>query len=108
LAGQSGETDVDAKSLFETTLAELGLTVPSAREAVMMLSRELANGILTGAIPPYLGAKQIWELALQAPEEDISQLDTFVYAASEWEERPAHRNILAEGIVAAARDLVAV
>lgn len=108
LAGLSGQADIETTRLFETTLSELGLTVPIAREAVMMLSHELANMIVTGAIAPYEGAKQIWELTLRVPQERISQLDSFVYAASEWAERPAHRNVLAEGIVAAAQDLVAM
>lgn len=34
-------------------------------------------------------------------------LHTFVYADSEWDERPDDGNIFAEGVVAAARELAA-
>ena len=41
------------------------------------------------------------ETAIHPPVE----LHTFVYADSEWDERPEDGNIFAEGVVAAARDL---
>lgn len=106
LAGLSSATDIEATPLFEAALAELSIAIPKPREAVIMLSQELASRIVNGTIAPYEGAKRIWELTLRMPQERFSQLDTFVYAASEWPERPAHRNIFVEGIVAAARELM--
>ncbi len=108
LAGLAGVTDIETTRLFEVALAELSIAVPKPRDAVVMLSHELANRIVSGAIAPYEGAKQIWELTLLVPQESFSQLDSFVYAASEWPERPTHRNILAEGIIATAQELMEV
>jgi hypothetical protein len=62
--------------------------------------------VLEGTLTPYQGAKQIWGLALSLPEEHLPQFDAFIYGASEWEDRPSDRNIFAEGIVAAAQELV--
>ena len=81
-------------------------SVPSKRDAVMYLAREIAKEILAGTMTAYLGAKQIWDLTLHALDADLPELDTFVYAASEWEDRPEDRVAFEEGIVASARELV--
>jgi hypothetical protein len=96
----------DARALFEDVLSELRLSVPTPREAMLILAHRIANDILAGAIPPRRGAEQIWRASLRVPEQRFPQLDTFVYAASEWEDRPQARNVLAEGIVAAAKELI--
>jgi hypothetical protein len=70
------------------------------------LARDVANGILSGATAPYQGAKEIWELSLRIPEEGLAELDSFVYAASEWEGPPEDRDVLEDGITAAAREFV--
>ena len=109
LRALAGLTDVEvdeARSLLERALAELSLRLPSERDAVMRLAREIAAQVLEGKTSPYQGAKEIWELSLRLPGESLSDLDSFVYAASEWEDRPEDRNLFAEGIVAAARELV--
>lgn len=95
-----------ARSLFERALAELSLPPPTAREAAMELAQEIAAKMLDGVITPYHGAKQISELSLRVPEEELPQLDTFIYGASEWDDRPEDSNVFAEGIIAAARELV--
>jgi hypothetical protein len=38
--------------------------------------------------------------------EHLPELDTFIYAASEWEDRPEDQKNFAAGIVAAAHDLL--
>lgn len=106
LASLSSVADVEVACLFEAALAELCIAVPNPHEAVMMLSYDLANRIVSGTIAPYEGAKQIWELTLRVPQGRFSQFDSFVYAASEWPGRPAHRNIFVEGIIAAALELM--
>jgi hypothetical protein len=106
LAGVADAQSDEARSLFATALAELELPFPTARDAVMILATDIATKVLDGTTAPFLGAQQVWELSLRAPREHLPQLDTFVYAASEWEDRPEDRNIFAEGIVAAARDLL--
>ncbi len=53
-----------------------------------MLARELAREVVDGTMAPDEGARRIWDLTLRVPGEDLPELDSFIYAASEWEERP--------------------
>ena len=106
LAGLTESEADDARRVFDRVLSELDVEMPGRRDAVMHLAREIAKEILAGTMEAYLGAKEIWEITLRATDEDFPELDTFVYAASEWEDRPEDRKVFAEGIVAAARDLV--
>lgn len=106
LAGLApGELD-QAHDLLTRALDELGIFVPGREEAVLRLARFEAERILDGEVSAYEGAKRIWNLALRAPDGHLAQLDTFVYAASEWDRRPDDGNVFAEGVFAAARDLV--
>jgi hypothetical protein len=95
----------DVRATFRAALRELAIELPSRREAAILLATEVARRITEGAISPYEGATEIWGIA-QSSREHLPELDTFVYGASEWEERPKDRNRFAAGIVAAARDLV--
>ena len=105
LAGLNASELEDAPSLFQAVLSELNVLVPGKWDAVMRLAREIAVDILAGSTSAYQGATQIWELTLRALDEELTELDTFVYGASEWNERPGDRGAFEEGIVAAARDL---
>ena len=106
LAGLT-RNDMDrAKMLFEQSLAELSLEIPDSRVAVHRLARDVARRILNGSIGSHEGSKQIWNLSVIL-DERFPELDTFVYAASEWEERPEDWAVFVEGVRAAARDLVA-
>lgn len=106
LAGLTLAEADEARATFDRTLSELNVAIPSKRDAVMRLARETAKGILSGTTGAYEGAKQIWDLSLRVPDEELPELDTFVYAAGEWEDRPEDRRVFDDGIVAAARELV--
>ncbi len=106
LAGLSSMELDDARPLFHRALAELNLAMPSPEEAVRRMAREVATEVVDGTVAPYQGAKRIWELALRVPEERFSELDSFVYAASEWEDRPEDREHFEEAIVCAAEALL--
>jgi hypothetical protein len=106
LAGLNASEVEEARGMFDRVLSELNIAVPSKRDAVMHLARETAKRILAGTSGAYLGAKAIWDYTLRASDEDFAELDTFVYGASEWEDRPEDRVAFEEGIVAAARELV--
>jgi hypothetical protein len=95
-----------AEELFDSALAELSLLRPSKRDAVMSLALATAEAVSSGVITPSDGAKQVWELTLRDPKDRFPELDTFVYAASEWDDRPEDRKPFAEGIVAAAEELL--
>jgi hypothetical protein len=108
LRALAGLTEADteaARSLFQQALAELSVELPPAREAAVVLAKNIAKEMLGGSITPYDGAKQIWELSLRLPEEHLPEFDTFIYGASEWADRPEDQNLFAEGIMAAAREL---
>lgn len=105
LAGLN-ETEIDeAGTMFDRTLVELNIHKPSKRDAVLQLARENAKEILNGKITPYEGAKRISELSL-CIDDHLPELDTYVYGASEWEDRPEDRHIFEEGIIMAAKELL--
>lgn len=106
LAGLTKAEIGEARQLFDRLLAELHVPRVSRREAVERLARESAKEILSGEISPYQGAKRIWQLSLCLHEEHLPDLDSFVYGASEWEDRPEDRHAFEAGIVDAARELV--
>jgi hypothetical protein len=96
----------EVQALFERALTEQELSNPSPHDAVMYLARETARDIVTGAVAPYSGAKKIWDLARRAPTDHRHELDPFIYAASEWEDRPADRISFEQGIIEEARRLI--
>jgi len=106
LAALSGKETVDSKEVFLRVMRELGMSLPSKHAAVLTLSQALARDILSGTITPEIGARKIWDLTLRAPTEQISGLDTFVYAASEWDERPEDCAMFEKGVRDAAAKLV--
>jgi hypothetical protein len=67
LAGLSDENTREARSLFSRALDELGVQMPSPREAVIDLTRKIASEIVDGSLAPYAGAKRVWELATRVP-----------------------------------------
>jgi hypothetical protein len=72
----------------------------------MLIATEVASRIVDRSTSAYDGAKEIWNIVRCLPLERLPELDTFVYGASEWDERPEDQENFAAGIVAAANDLV--
>ena len=107
LAGLSNAELDEARELLETALMELGVPVPTARDAIMVLARIAASEIANGRITPYGGAKRIWEITLCAPRMVVPELDPFIYAASEWEDRPDDREHFTKEIIREAQRLLA-
>jgi hypothetical protein len=105
LAGLTPTETAKAEELFDGALAELSLLRPSKRDAVMSLALATADAVSSGAMTPSEGARRIWEFTLRVPKERFPELDTFVYAASEWDDQPEDQKLLAEGVVAAAEEL---
>ena len=106
LIALTGADTGEARALFEQALTELEVPKPSTREAILRLAHDAAAEIVGGTMAPYSGAKQIWDLTLRAPSVRIPELDPFIYAASEWEERPEDRVHFEQGIVSEARVLL--
>jgi hypothetical protein len=106
LAGLTRSEVDEAGSLFVQSLVEAGLTMPTRRVAALDVAREVARNILSGSTSPRDGSESISRMASQlSPREHLPQLDTFLYADSEWDDRPHDRELFEKGIVAAARDL---
>jgi hypothetical protein len=89
-----------AEAVWMDALCELSVVVPDRRTAAAVLARCMARLILSGDIEPYRGAKRISEASLAVNDPDFHDLDTFIYAADEWEEeRPEDRGFFDEIIV---------
>jgi len=78
---------------------ELGEAPLTDDAAVLILAREQARDILSGRCSPYSGASVIWSLSdlVSGPEDRL--YDPFIYAASEWEDRPQDRELFDQEIV---------
>jgi len=105
LAGLTEYQSEEAPVLFKQALLEVGLSLPDKCAAVFLLARDLAAQILSGQLSPYEGGKRIWQLTLVAGR-GAPELDPFIYAASEWEERPEDRPLFEQAIREAATELV--
>ena len=106
LAGLTMTEIGEARQLFDRVLGELQLRNASRQQAVVQLAKERAREILSGERSPYQGAKEIWQLSLRLHEVHLPELDSFIYYASEWENRPEDRYVFEAGIVDAARELL--
>ena len=96
----------DLKPILEEALLALGKDLPSPREAAHWLARKEALKMLRKEVAPYEGSRAIWAVARSVPGEAMATLDPFIYAASEWEDRPEDRHLLERGMLRAAEDLV--
>lgn len=92
--------------MVERGLAELEVPAISKPESAMKLARRAATEILSGCLPPYPGAKQIWDFSRRVNDDHLVALDPFVYAASEWEDRSEDRAFFEKVIIVAAVDLL--
>ena len=106
LAGMTGADSEEVRAVFSAALRELGIESPTPREAAMLVATEIALRITKGIVSPYDGAKEIWRISVGMHPEQLPELDAFIYAASEWEDRPKHREVFSAGIVSAAHNLV--
>jgi len=106
LASLSKDELDQAPPLFAEAMNELEIPAPSPQAAVMLLSRISASNVATGRNTPYDGAKRIWMLCLRLPEGHAPVLDPFVYAASEWEDRPEDRALFNAAILREAHELL--
>src|ERR1043166_2804472 len=87
----ASDVSEDTRMLFEAAMTELGCTPMSAREAALTYARWICERIVLDQLTPYEGAKVIWNASLQAGDDPPPELDPFIYAASEFEDRPEDR-----------------
>jgi hypothetical protein len=62
--------------------------------------------ILDGKLDPYIGARLLWKASVNNDIDHEHELDPFIYAASEYEDRPEDREGFKRAIIEEARDLV--
>jgi hypothetical protein len=102
LAGLTSIEGADVSNLFEQAMRELGVPPLSKREAVIGYTRLISDEILQGKIAPYDGAKKIWNVSIKL-DTPLHEVDPFIYAASEFEDRPKDRDYFTSEIVKEAR-----
>jgi len=102
LAGLTFAELDQARILFERALRELGRPAMSRKDAILRYTRLVSIEILRGEIAPYDGAKKIWHatIGLDSP---LHEVDTFIYAASEYEDRFEDQDFFALEIIKEAR-----
>lgn len=106
LAGADGADAESIRNLFNKSLDELGIPIPSPSEAGLALARRIAGDIARGTVAPYDGAKQIWaKVYTRFPQ--LTELRPFVGFASEYEDDEAHRDDYSRLIVEESKKLLA-
>ncbi len=94
LAGLSKSETAEASALFARVLKSLGRGHLSRPEAAREYASRISANILGGKQEPFDGARAIWDAALRVENESFHDLDPFIYAASEYENRPKDRAFL--------------
>lgn len=106
LAGlTSGELQT-ARELFTQALLLLDRGKLSKEEAVRRYTRFVSRQILSGEVPPYEGARKIWGASTKINVE-FHDVDPFIYAASEYEDRPEDREFFKKEILLEAQRWIA-
>jgi len=98
LAGLTADDLDDAENLFEEVLKYLGRGNLTKNDAACLYTQFISSQILRGDVEPYVGAKKIWEAALKTSDANFHNVDAFIYAASEYEDRPSDREFFNQEI----------
>jgi hypothetical protein len=99
LAGLNGcETD-EAKKLFGQALGELGFKNMETIDALKNYARFVSTAMLEAELMPLEGAKLIWQASRRLNLPDFHDLDGFIYAASELEDRPQDKELFEKVIL---------
>jgi hypothetical protein len=85
LAGEQKATILEQGSLFERTLSELNIKIPSQREAVIHIVRHQAQNIVSGRVSPIKGAIEISEVAYEL-SDGLNRLSVFVGLVDQFED----------------------
>lgn len=99
LAGLNGSETDEARKLFGQALNELGCRSMEKAEALGRYAKIVSTLILASEVAPLEGAKRIWQATRKAELNGFHDLDGFIYAASELEERPEDKALLEKAII---------
>ena len=100
------DDDDDRAALFNAVTAELGLRPMTPDDAVGEYALWVCKQISRGELAPYEGAKAIWDATLQLDTSPPKTLHPFIYAASEWQDRPPDRPFFEDAVRTHALQLV--
>ncbi len=82
------------------------------KEAMTMLSalrfyaKEISALILSGVMSPREGSNMLWHAQINSRMETFHELDGFIYAASEMDDRPEDEALFEEGILKEAKRVI--
>jgi hypothetical protein len=96
----------DVYPIFDRALAQLGIPLPSRREALTTVARDYARRTLSGELEPLDGLVRIWQETTFEPDCDYPLLREFVRLGSELEVAQRLRPQLRSDILSAARRLI--
>lgn len=103
LAGLERSDSHGCAGLLERAAAELGLRVPDQREAARHLATQLSKRIIQGDLDAIAGARMVAEVSRAVESPGFHDLDVFVYADSEANDRPEDREFFIQRIFSEAR-----
>lgn len=98
------DSEIDEmRRLFQQLLLKRGGGAMSKIDALKHYAKEISGSILRKTVSPVEGAKAIWRASLGAQIVDFHELDPFIYAASEIDDRPSENAFFVNAIVEEAR-----
>lgn len=107
LAGLSSPEYSSALSLLDEVLSQAGRGQMTKSDALRQYAQDISRIMLGGEVSPIEGAKRIWQATLSADLDDFHDLDGFIYAASEADDRPAEMKTFEKAILEEARNCLA-
>ena len=105
LAGEIEPVMSSIGPLFEAALRELGIPVPTKREAAIRIARSVAVRIVSGELAPYEGARRIWQ-QVELPLQEAGEVNVFLDLASEYPDDESGQSEYDTAIIEESRKLV--
>jgi hypothetical protein len=102
LAGGSSPDDLDPRDRLTRELIEIGVQLPSPADAARRLARAVSSDIVAQRVDAFEAARFL-SLVSRAVPQTFHELDPFIYAESEGEDRPSDREFFRTAIVNEAR-----
>jgi hypothetical protein len=93
----------EIERLFKQILKECGGGTMSKLDALKHYAKQISASILSKETPPLEGATLIWNATLSAQIPNYHELDSFIYAASEIEDRPSDKEFFESAIIEEAK-----
>jgi len=75
-------------------------------QALKFYAKEISKLIISGEISPQEGANMLWRAQISSELDEFHDLDGFIYAASEMDDRPEDEAIFKSGILKEAQRVI--